>query len=225
MSRLVLISLENIVVWKNQIKYHSKKIEAKFNLKYYPIIQFSNKLKFKLKKLFIQLIFDVFNSIEYSFIRTDQKEDHKRKSKMICVKTWKVSVDIWDGNPCKSIFFSRSSPISKLDQLPQTSATTQKKKIKKSWISWTWIFFSSPAGRNMHKSCSQNASEKSKTWESEDLKDKQQQKSKEITGMFHLSSAMHRSNWSRSRWYKYESSLSPEFEKCTIYVTFRESRV
>ena len=52
----------------------------------------------------------------------------------------------------------------------------------------------------------------------------QQQKSKEITGMFHLSSAMHRSNWSRSRWYKYESSLSPEFEKCTIYVTFRESR-
>ena len=39
-------------------------------------------------------------------------------------------MDIWDGNPCKSIFFSRSSPISKLDQLPQTSATTQKKKIK-----------------------------------------------------------------------------------------------
>ena len=64
-------------------------MEAKFNLKYYPIIQFSNKLKFKLKKLFIQLIFDVFNSIEYSFIRTDQKEDHKRKSKKICVKNLK----------------------------------------------------------------------------------------------------------------------------------------
>ena len=60
----------------------------------------------------------------------------------------------------------------------------------------------------------------------ENLQDKQQQqKSKEITGIFHLSSAMHRSNQtSSSSWYKYESSLSAEFEKCTIYVTFSESR-
>ena len=44
-------------------------------------------------------------------------------------------MDIWDGNPCKSIFFSRSSPISKLDQFPQTPATTQKRKnLNKSCI-------------------------------------------------------------------------------------------
>ena len=43
------------------------------------------------------------------------------------------------------------------------------------------------------------------------------QKSKEITRLFHLFPAMHRSNRS-SGWHKYESGLSSEFEKCTIYV-------